>query len=215
MNVTPIQALHPSKGSELSCLLLPAEPGGQQPCHPSAVAEFAVVRAMSPSAFILALVVLCGLAVGCVPLPKNSVVHYGVRGRLTDAASGLPIGKSHVSIVVDERKFDRTTNGRGEFKVVPEMHHFWTWLGGPMWMNATRASVEISLSDYAPYQSAFTVGRERAEGPAPPDQDRLDGSYIVLGDIQMKRREPNGAANWSQPIRSETNRASSPAGSHR
>jgi len=135
-----------------------------------------------------------------------------VQGRLTDAASGVPIGKSRVSIVVDGRKFDRKTNRRGEFKVVPEMHHFWTWLGGPMWMNATRASVEIALDNYAPYQSAFIVRSESAEVPVPPDQDRLDGSYIVLGNIEMKKREPDGAG---QPIRSGTNRMSSAAGSPR
>jgi hypothetical protein len=75
--------------------------------------------------------------------------------------------------------------------------------------------VEISLDDYAPYRSAFIVSSESAEVPVGPDEDRLDGSYIVLGNIELKKREPDGAAKGSQPIRSETNATSSGAGSRR
>ena len=170
---------------------------------------------MSRSGRILVVVALCGLAAGCVPIPKQSVVRYGVQGRLTDATSGMPIAKSHVSIMVDGQGFDRKTNRRGEFKVRPEMHHFWTWLGGPMWMNATRATVDIASDDYGPYHRTFLVRTESLDVPVPPDQDRLSGNYLIIGDIEMQKRQPDGAANGRQPARSETNPTPSAAASRR
>ena len=144
---------------------------------------------MSRTFYILTVVTLCGLAAGCVPLPKKSVVHYGMEGRLTDADSGLPISKTNLSVIVDGREFKAKTNRRGQFKVAPEMQHFWTWLGGPMWMDATRATVEISLAGWDPYQRTFIVQSESAEAPVPPDHDRLHRSYIALGSIELKKRE--------------------------
>ena len=170
---------------------------------------------MSRSFHVLAVVALCGLVVGCVPLPKKTVARYGVEGRLTDAASGEPIAKSHVYVVVDGQKFERKTDRRGEFKLTPEMHHFWTWLGGPWWPDATRATVEIAFDGYASYHRIFVVRTESPDAPVPPDQSRLRGAYISLGDIGMKRREPDGSANRGQPIGSETIRTSSAAGSRR
>ncbi len=170
---------------------------------------------MSSSAPIFVLAAICGFAVGCVPIQKKSIVHYGVQGRLTNAASGAPLERSHISIVVDGREFDRKTNHRGEFKVAPEMHHFWTWLGGPMWMDATRATVEISLQGCTPYHRTFMLRSEGIEVPVALDQDRLEGGYVLLGDIEIKKREPDGTANGSQPFCSETNSALSSAGSRR
>jgi hypothetical protein len=170
---------------------------------------------MSHNPCTLAVVAFCGLAVGCVPIPKKSVAHYGVEGRLTEAATGAPMRKAHASIVVDGRELNRKTNGQGEFKVSPEMHHFWTWLGGPMWGDAKRATVEITLVGCAPYHRTFVVQSESFDIPVAPDQDRLKGSYVMLGDIEMKQREPSGASNGSQPIRSEANSTSSAAGSGR
>ena len=156
---------------------------------------------------------LCGLAAGCVPIPKQSVVRYGVQGRLMDAATGAPIARSHATLTVDGQEFDRKTNRRGEFKVSPDLHHFWTWLGGPMWMNATRATVDIAFDEYRPYHKTFVVRTESLDVPVPPDQDRLSGNYITIGDIEMKKRQPDGAANGRQPFRSVTNPTSSAAAS--
>jgi hypothetical protein len=107
----------------------------------------------------------------------------------------VPLGKSHVSVVVDGREFDRKTNRRGEFSVAPDMHHFWTWLGGPIWMDATNATVGISMIDYTAYQSTFAVLSMDPDVPVAPDRDRLQGSYIMLGDILMKKREPDSGGN--------------------
>jgi hypothetical protein len=170
---------------------------------------------MSRCVRVLAVVAVCAMAVGCVPIREKAVVHYGVRGRLLDASTGEPVAKTRVSVLVDGRNFDRKTSGRGEFKVSPEMHHFWTWLGGPVWMNATGANVEIALEGYSAYRKAFVVRSPSPDVPVPPDQDRLDGSYIALRDIEMKKREQDGAANRSQPFRIQTNRASLAAGSDR
>ena len=92
---------------------------------------------MSRNSHILAVVVFGVLVVGCVPLPKKTVVRYGIEGRLTDARSGEPIAKRPVCVVVDGQEYNRKTNRRGEFKLAPDMHHFWTWLGGPWWPDAT------------------------------------------------------------------------------
>ena len=124
-------------------------------------------------------------ATGCVPIPKKSVIHYGVQGRLTDAVSGKPIGKSHLVIIVDGRAFDRKTNSRGQFRVPPEMHPFWTWLGGPMWLDATRTTAEISLHGRTRFQKTFIVREERPYTIAPPDVDQLQGGYVMLGDVAV------------------------------
>jgi len=137
------------------------------------------------------------LVVGCVPVPKKTVARYGVEGRLTDAVSGEPITKSPFCVVVEGKAFSKETNRRGEFKLAPKMHHFWTWLGGPWLPEATRANVLITFDGYAPYQRTFVVRTEYPDVPVPPDLDRLKGCYITLGDIQMRRREQDGAANRS------------------
>ncbi len=150
---------------------------------------------------LLALVALCVVAVGCVPCPAKSMVHYGVEGQLRDAASGMPIGRRHVFVVVDGRKFDRTTNRRGEFKVAPEMRHFWTWLGGPWCMDAPGATLEISLDDYALYQRTFVVRSTTFDAPVTPDQRLVRGRCLMLGDIIMKKRDPEGSGKGSPPTR--------------
>ncbi len=138
------------------------------------------------SAPVLALVALCVAAVGCIPVPKKTVARYGVEGRLTDSASRAPIGSRHVSIAVDGARFDRKTNRRGEFRVKPRFHRFWTWLGGPMWMSATRVTVEISLDGRVPYRRTFSVSME-PDMLVPPDRDRLKGNYVALGDIELTK----------------------------
>jgi len=68
--------------SGLSCLLLPAEPTAQQPRHPSAVAEFWVVRRMRRSRILPAL--LCAFALHgdqvradpIAPLLKSQDIDY-------------------------------------------------------------------------------------------------------------------------------------------
>ena len=170
---------------------------------------------MERKAQIVTVIGLCGLMAGCIPVPKKSVAHYGVEGRLTDASNGEPIAKARVSVAVDGREFSKTTNRSGEFKVAPEMHHFWTWLGGPMWMDATRSTVNIASDGYVSYHKTLVVRSESADVPVPPDQDQLKGNYIALGNVGMKKREQDGAANRSQPARAETNQASAAAGSGR
>ncbi len=144
---------------------------------------------MSRSTCLLVVIVLCGIAVGCIPVPKKTVAHYGVEGRLTDAATGAPIAKSRVSIWVDGQEFKKKTNPRWEFKVAFDMHHFCTWLGGPWWADATRAAVDIAIDGYTPYQRTFVVRSESLDVPLPPDQGRLKESFVMLGEIEMKRRE--------------------------
>ena len=172
------------------------------------------VRTMSRNAYIVTVVALCGLMMGCIPVPKKSVVRYGVEGRVADAASGQPIAKARISVAVDGREFSKKTNREGAFKVAPEMHHFWTWLGGPMWMDATRATVQISVAGYAPYDRTFIVRSEGLDAPV-PDKDRLEGSYLLLDEIGMKKGEPGGAADGGQPSSSETRRGSEAAGLRR
>ncbi len=152
-----------------------------------------IVREMVRAAQMLVAASLCSFSVGCVPILKKHIVHYGVQGKLTDVATGLSIGKTNASIVVDRREFNRKTNHGGEFKVPPETHYFWTWLGGPWRMDATNAVIEISLHGYEPYGWTFTVRSPSSEVPVPPDKDWLCGSYIVLGDVEMKKRGPNFA----------------------
>jgi hypothetical protein len=159
---------------------------------------------MSHNAHTFAAFALCGLAVGCVPLPKKTVAHYGVQGRLLDAASRAPIEKVHTTIAVDGREFERKTNHQGEFTVSPEWQHFWTWLGGPWWPSARAATVDIAIDGYTPHHEDLKV-----EAATPRS------GYMLLGDIEMNKRQPDAAANGSQPIRSETNRTSSAAGSRR
>ena len=84
-----------------------------------------------------------------------------------------------------------------------------------MWANATKATVDIALDGYAPYSRTFVVRTESPNVPVPPDQDRLEGIYVMLGDIKMKKREQDGSANKSPLIRSETNQTSSAASSGR
>ena len=52
-------------------------------------------------------------------------------------------------------------------------------------------------------------------GPRNSAQDRLSGNYLIIGDIEMQKRQPDGAANGRQPARSETNRTSLAAASRR
>jgi hypothetical protein len=167
---------------------------------------------MSRNTHALAVVFLCGLLMGCVPLPRKTVARYGVEGRLTDAATGEPIAKSRVFVLVDSQEFNKRTNRRGEFRVAPQMHHFWTWLGGPWWPDATRATVDITFDNYAPYHRTFIVRSEAPDVPVPPDHDQLKGVYITLGDVEMRGREQGGAANRGQPVGSQTNRTSAAAG---
>jgi hypothetical protein len=135
---------------------------------------------------------LCMLTVGCVPLPTNSVVHYGVRARVVDAESRMPVARRHVIVTVDNCRFDRKTNQNGEFEIAPEVHSYFTWLGGPMWMNATRARVEIEFDGYVPYHRVLVVRSESLDMALPPDKDRLSGRFIVLGDIEIKKRHVDG-----------------------
>jgi hypothetical protein len=167
---------------------------------------------MNRNTHILVVAGLCGMLVGCIPLPRKTVARYGVEGRLTDAATGEPIAKRHVSVKVDGQKFDKKTNRQGEFKAPPDMYHFWTWLGGPWWPDATRATVEITFVGYAPYHRTFVVKTETPDVPLPPDYIVLNGNYITLGEIGMKRREQDGTAR-SQTIGSGTNQTASVDGS--
>ena len=54
-----------------------------------------------------------------------------------------------------------------------------------MWMNATSATVELSVSGYASYRRTFTVVSMNADQPVAPDQGRLQKNYIELGSIAM------------------------------
>ena len=169
---------------------------------------------MSRSPYNVVVVTVCGLMIGCVPFPKTSVVHFGVEGRLVDASSSRPLGKTAISVFVDNRQFSKKTNRNGEFKFAPEMHHFWTWLGGPMLMDATRAKVQISAAGYSAYERTFIVRRESLDA-AIPDGHRLSGNYVLLGNVAMNEREPASGANGRQPFNSETNRMSAAAASRR
>ena len=131
--------------------------------------------AMSRTSFILVLLAIPWLVSGCVPIPKKAVVRYGVQGILVDAATGATLAKNHVFVTSDGNQFKAKTNGKGEFKVRPEMHHFWTWLGGPMWRDATRVTVDISLDGYIPYRKTFIVKTESPEAQVPSDQACLFG----------------------------------------
>ncbi len=169
---------------------------------------------MKRNAHTLALfLVLAGLATGCVPVVRTSIVHYGVAGRLVDADTGEPLARQQVQVVVDFREHTEKTNKRGEFQVPPKRLRYWAWLmGGPFYPNPFRASIEIRSASHDPYTRESIVVPESLDSPA-PDKSRLADGCINLGDVAMKKRQPDGAANGSQPIRSETNRRSSAAGS--
>ena len=53
---------------------------------------------MSRTTIILLLLAVCGLASGCVPIPKKSVVRYGVQGSLEDSGTATPLAKSQVVV---------------------------------------------------------------------------------------------------------------------
>jgi hypothetical protein len=114
---------------------------------------------------------------------------------------------------VDSREHTEKTNKRGEFQVPPERHHYWAWLmGGPFYPNPFRACIEIRSASYAPYSRESILVPESLDSPA-PDKSRLADGCINLGDVAMKKRQPDGAANRNQTVGSETNQASSAAGS--
>ena len=127
----------------------------------------------------------------------------------------MPVARHHVVVTVDDKQFEKKTNPKGEFKTAPESHHFFTWLGGPMRMNATRATIDIVFDGYVPYHRVLIVRTESPDMPLPPDKDRLSGRFIILGDIEMRKRQQDGAANESRPIRLETNQTSASADSRR
>jgi hypothetical protein len=136
------------------------------------------------SSVLLAVAALCGLVTGCVPIPTKSVVHYGVQGRLVEAGSGVDIARTNLRVTVDGRQHRTRSNRRGEFTVAPEMHHYWTWLGGPVWANATGATVDTAVDGYAPYHRTLTVVSENPAAPVAPDASRLRGHFICLGVIE-------------------------------
>ncbi len=160
---------------------------------------------MSSSAHLLALLVATsGLAAGCIPVVRTSVVRYGVEAKLVDAKTAEPMAKQRVQVTVDGREHAKKTDRSGAFKIAPQRHHYWAWLmGGPYWVPPRGASIQVTAEGYTSYQRDWAAW-PRAEPEL--DQDRLKDGYINLGSIEMKRRQPDGAASRSQPIRSETNR---------
>ena len=157
---------------------------------------------MKASAQVLPVFFLCAVAVGCIPIPAKTVARYGVQARLVDATNGVPLAKVFLSVSIDGHECNRKTNRDGEFRVPPDWQHFWTWLGGPWRSSTNSATVDIASPGYVSYHEMIVA----------EPSSRQDG-YIMLGDIDMKRRQPYGAANRSQPVGSETNRTPSAAGS--
>jgi hypothetical protein len=152
---------------------------------------------------------------GCIPVVRTSVVHYGVQCTLVDADSGLAVSKQRVQVTVDSREYEKRTDPRGGLKVHPERRHYWAWLmGGPFYVNPTRANIAIAPEDYALYQRESVVVPEALDAPA-PDQDKLSAGYINLGTVLIRKRQPAGAADRSQPVSRVVTRASGAAGSGR
>ena len=149
---------------------------------------------MKYSALILVVAVLCGLATGCIPLPAKSVQHYGVRGGLVDAETGMPLAWSHVTVTDGPDCVRRTrTNGRGEFTVAPEFGHFITWLGGPWYAyeGARKASIDIAVNGYSTYHKDFVfMWMPGSPGKPSADYNYLTNNYIVIGDIKIQKTPP-------------------------
>jgi hypothetical protein len=80
-------------------------------------------------------------------------------------------------------------------------------------------TVSVRAEDYSPVTATYTVGAlnpdpritERAHFVAPYFE--TNGTLLVF--VHTRHAEPDGAANGSQPFRSETNSTSSAAGSRR
>ena len=171
-----------------------------------------VAGVMNHSAHMFALLVATsGLVAGCIPVVRTSVVHYGVEAKLVDAETAEPIAKQRIKVTVDGQEHGKKTDRSGTFKISPDRHHYWAWLmGGPHWAPPRCASIQVTMEGYTPYQREWAAWPQAEPGL---DQDRLREGYVNLGRIEMGKRQPDGAANRSQPVGPDTNRTPSAAGS--
>jgi len=131
---------------------------------------------------IVLLLTLALSAPSCYPLPSPmySVSRYGLDATLVDAASGEPLRRREVSIVIDRARFDRRTSNAGKIRVSALKNRYWTWLGGPAWASVASADVEIRSDGFEP---ARIESARFDEAPLPMQDGR-----IQAGRVRMKSR---------------------------
>ncbi len=77
-----------------------------------------LVGVMSRNAHVLALLVATsGLAAGCIPVVRTSVVRYGVEAKLVDANTAEPIAKRRVQVTVDGQERIKKADRSGALEI--------------------------------------------------------------------------------------------------
>jgi hypothetical protein len=74
----------------------------------------------------------------------------GVSGRILDANDSSPLAFHDLGVQIDQESFDIKTDKNGSFSIKPEVSTRLTWLGGPILLPASTASVRIAARGYEP-----------------------------------------------------------------
>lgn len=120
--------------------------------------------------------------VSCYPLPSptHSISRYGLDATLVDAASGQPLRRKHVSLVIDGYQFEQRTSYNGNVSVSAAKSRYWTWLGGPAQASTPHAKISIGTNGY---KSAMIEWSTSDDPPL-----LVKGDRIQAGNITMKKR---------------------------
>lgn len=121
---------------------------------------------------------------GCVGLSREHQIHrWGVRASLVEAWDGWPLSREPVTVSVDGRRFEKTTNRSGGIEIEPETERYWTWLGGPAFASTRQAEIEFTAEDFKPLSFELDWNR-----PDTLEDVQVDRPFLNLETVEMQRR---------------------------
>ncbi len=126
--------------------------------------------------------------VACMAWSGCSLVHmvdrYGIEAVLVDCRSEEPIGRSKVTVRIDDVNRVTRTSASGRLRVPPERDWHLSWLGGPAYASDPEARIGISAPGFEPEAILWHRVPDR---DGDPDFEESDG-VIDLGRIRMQPR---------------------------
>jgi|SRR5690348_16739823 len=156
--------------------------------------------------FPLTVLMLLPTLTGCVIFPHGELVAPPARGRVLDSETLEPVPHSKVVRRIGrlDRNRETFTDGQGDFVFKKDKDLKWLLMVD---YAANQIHYRIEAGGYRPFETNLYGGGSFYRGTLPHD----------IGEVLLQRRsyesEKGGTVNGSQPIRSETNRTSSPGGS--
>lgn len=157
---------------------------------------------------LIALGLLPTFLTGCVFFPHAELMAPPAQGRVLDSDTLEPVPKAKVVRRIERLDRDRVTftDSNGAFTFKKDNDLGWLLMVD---YAANQIHYRIDSIGYRVFQTNLYGGGSFYRGRLPHDLG------VVLLQRQSETIEPDGAANGSQPIRLETNRTSSAAGSRR